>query len=65
MTKAPETILGSARARVATIDSYISEREGAISHLEKLLAADRRALVAWRNERAQLVKFLRENASAA
>ena len=61
---APEQILEAARRRIAVIDGHIQEREAGVRHMEALIAAHRRAIVAWRNERAEAARFLREHGRA-
>lgn len=61
---APERIFEHTRQRIREIDGFIREREADIVHLEKLLASHRRAIVAWRNERAEAARFLREHGRA-
>ena len=61
---APERIIESARQRIREIDGYIEERERGVRHMESLIAAHRRSIVAWRNERAEAARFLREHGHA-
>jgi hypothetical protein len=61
---APEQIIEAARRRVQVIDGYIQEREDAVRHMEALIAGHRRAIVSWRNERAEAARFLREHGRA-
>jgi len=60
-TYAPERILDQAQLRVAQIDSHITEHQQDIAQLEQRIASYRRAIVQWRNERAEAARFLREN----
>lgn len=60
-TYAPERILDQAQLRVAQIDSHITEHQQDIAQLELGIASYRRAIVQWRNERAEAARFLREN----
>jgi hypothetical protein len=60
-TYAPERILDQAQLRVAQIDAHIRQHEQGIAQLELGIASYRRAIVKWRNERAEAARFLREN----
>ena len=60
----PDSVLVDVEYRVRNIDSHILEYEGNLKLQEDRLRRSRMILLGMRMERAELAKFLRENASA-